>query len=275
MKALTPREVQLGELEVMKALDELCTRLGLRYFLTYGTLLGAVRHQGFIPWDDDVDVMMPRPDYEKLIAYLMEHEEEIAPLKLMHYKTNKQYIYPISRLCDTRYWIDYQGTTDYGLGLFVDIYPVDGCGNTLKEAAQIKKKNKLDITLVDIGGSDKFQPSGSGGLLRSAVKYLCYCYAKLRGTNYFAKKLDTRGKKHPYESKYVNLTVWATNVGPFEKELFDDLTRMQFEDAMLCVPVRYDEVLKQCYGDYMKLPPEDQQIAHHYYTAYLLENEKA
>lgn len=273
MKALTPREVQLGELEVLKSLDALCNRLGLRYFLTYGTLLGAVRHQGFIPWDDDVDVMMPRPDYEKLIAYLMAHQEEIAPLKLMHYKTNKQYIYSISRLCDTRYWIDYQGATDYGLGLFVDIYPLDGCGNTLEEAEQIMNSSKMDLAMIGLAGENKFHHSVTGGLVRSAGKFLAYCYAKLLGANHFAAKLDARGKSRPYESKYVNLTVWSTTVRrPFERAFFEELTRMPFEDAMLCVPSRYDEVLRQCYGDYMKLPPDDQQIAHHYYTAYLKED---
>ena len=98
MKELTAREVQLGELSVAKQFDAICKRLNLRYWLMYGTLLGAVRHQGFIPWDDDVDVMMPRPDYEKLIDYLIAHENEFAPLKLMHYRSNPNYIYPIARL---------------------------------------------------------------------------------------------------------------------------------------------------------------------------------
>ena len=270
MKALTPREVQLGELEVMKELDKLCEKLNLRYFLTYGTLLGAVRHQGFIPWDDDVDVMMPRPDYEKLIAYLTEHAEEIAPLKLMHYTTNKKYIYPIARLCDTRYWIDYQGAADYGLGLFVDIYPLDGCGNTDEEAQQIMDSSLKAVSMIDLAGKDKFYRSASGGFVRNIAKFAAYCYGKLRGVSHFTAKLDKQGKQRPYESKFVNLTTWYTSVRrPFERSWFEDITRMQFEDAMLCVPAHYDEILKKCYGDYMKLPPEDQQIAHHYYTAYL------
>ena len=272
MKALTAREVQLGELNVVKKLDEICEKLNLRYFLTYGTLLGAVRHKGFIPWDDDVDVMMPRPDYEKLVAYLISHEKECMPYKLMHYKTNKDYIYPISRLVDTRYWIDYQDAKDYGLGLFVDIYPLDGCGNTAEEAAQLMKRGRWDIKLISLAGLDKFSRSVSGGFLRSVGKFAGYCYAKFRGTQYFAAKLDAIGKACSYdESSYVNLTIWDTSVKPFKKELFASVERMQFEDAMLCVPSRYDEILTQCYGDYMKLPPEDQQVAHHYYTAYLKE----
>ena len=270
MKALTAREVQLGELEVLKKLDEICTQLDLRYFLTYGTLLGAVRHQGFIPWDDDVDVMMPRPDYEKLIEYLQLHEKELAPFKLMHYKTNKEYIYPISRFVDTRYWIDYEGTTDYGLGLFVDIYPLDGCGNTEEEAQKIMQSNKLDIAFIDIAGTDKYKVSVSGGFLRSVAKFMAFLYAKMRGARYFAKKLDKKGQLYKYdECDYVNLTIWSTSVKPFKKELFASIERMKFEDSMFCVPSRYHDILTQCYGDYMKLPPEEQQIAHHYYTAYI------
>ena len=270
MKALTAREVQLGELEVLKKLDEICGQLNLRYFLTYGTLLGAVRHQGFIPWDDDVDVMMPRPDYEKLIAYLRANEKELAPFKLMHYETNKEYVYPISRFVDTRYWIDYEGTTDYGLGLFVDIYPLDGCGNTAEEAGKIMKSNKPDITLMGFAGADKYKLCVNGGFLRSAVKLIAYWYAKLRGTYYFARKLDKKGQRYAYDAyDYVNLTIWATGVKWFKKEWFAGIERIQFEDTMFCVPSGYHEILAQCYGDYMKLPPEDQQIAHHYYTAYL------
>lgn len=274
MKALTAREVQLGELEVAKKLDEICGKLNLRYYLAYGTLLGAVRHQGFIPWDDDVDVMMPRPDYEKLVAYLISHEKELAPFKLMHHKTNKDYIYPISRLVDTRYWIDYQNAQDYGLGLFVDIYPLDGCGNNPEEAAQIMQRGSADIVMINVAGLDKYHPSASGGFLRSVAKFLGYCYAKFRGARYFAAKLDAMGKQYAYDDcEYVNLTIWDITMKPLKKEWFDSAERMQFEDAMLCVPSCYHEILTQTYGDYMELPPEDQRIAHHFYTAYLRDEE--
>lgn len=272
MKALTAREVQLGELEVAKRLDEICEKLKLRYFLAYGTLLGAVRHKGFIPWDDDIDIMMPRPDYEKLVEYLISHEAEIAPLKLMHYKSSKDYIYPISRLVDTRYWIDYPNACDYGLGLFVDLYPVDGCGNTAEEADRIMHSNYKSVMMLSLAGLDKFQRSTSGEFIRTAVKFAAYCYAKCRGANYFARKLDEMGKRYDYEDcEYVNLTIWDTYVKPFKREQFDNIQRMQFEDAMLCAPARYDEILTQLYGDYMKLPSEEEQIGHHFYTAYLKE----
>lgn len=272
MKELTAREVQLGELEIVKKLDEICTRLNLRYFLAYGTLIGAIRHQGFIPWDDDLDIMLPRKDYEILLEYLMTHEQEVAPLTLMHYKTNKKYIYPIARVVDTRYWVDYQNAKDYDLGLFVDVYPLDGCGNTEEEAAQILKKNYTNCMMVSLAGERHYRPSISGGFVHSVGKYAAYCYAQLFGARYFAKKLDASGKKYAYDdSKYVDLTIWDANTKPFLREWFQNVELVKFEDAMLCVPTHYHEILTQTYGDYMALPPEEERIGHHYYTAYLRE----
>ncbi len=270
MKALTAREVQLGELEIVKKLDEICTRLNLRYFLAYGTLIGAVRHQGFIPWDDDLDITMPRPDYEVLMEYLATHAQEIAPLKLMHYKTSKDYIYPIARVVDTRYWVDYQNAKDYDLGLFVDVYPLDGCGNTEEEAMQLLHKNYSDYRMVALAGHDRYRPSLQGGLVRSVGKLAAYCYVQLRGTHFFIKKLDKNGKKYPFEDcAYVDATIWDETMTPFKREWFQDVVRLPFEDAMLCVPARYHEILTRVYGDYMQLPPEEDRIGHHYYTAYL------
>jgi lipopolysaccharide cholinephosphotransferase len=273
MKELTLREVQLGELAVAKQLDEICRKLNLRYWLMYGTLLGAVRHQGFIPWDDDVDVMMPRPDYEKLIDYLIAHAEEIAPLKLMHYRTNKDYIYPIARLSDSRYHIKYNKAKDYGLGLFVDIYPLDGGGNTPEEAEGILRAQQFDLSMALLAGTDKYYSSASHWI-RNAPKFLAYLYAKARGANHYARKLDLNGQKYSYEdSKYVAQTNWDSWILVYEKEWFDHIEYMQFEDTMLCVPKEYDKILTQTFGDYMTPPPEDKRIAQHDYVAYLKDSE--
>ena len=269
MKQLTPREVQLGELEVLKKLAQICREQNLRYYLAYGTLLGAVRHQGFIPWDDDIDVMMPRHDYEKLLAYIAQHEEELYPLKLMNYRTSKEYIYPISRLCDTRYYIDYQGALDYGLGLFVDIYPLDGCGNSPEEYRQICKKPKNWLAFSFQAGLEKFQKSSTGGW-RTPIKFLVYCYARMRGARYFSKKLDEYAVNFSYDDyKNVGCIVWDLTEYCFPKEMLAETDYLQFEDAVFAVPAKYDEMLKLCYGDYMKLPPEEDQVGHHYYKAYL------
>lgn len=269
MRKISEREVQLGELEVLKRIAEICEEQKLRYCLVFGTLIGAVRHHGFIPWDDDIDIAMPRPDYEKLVTYCTEHEKELYPLKLMNYRTNKDYIYPISRLCDTRYYIDYKGAVQYGLGLFVDIYPMDGCGNTKEEQDALVKKNNFLVSAVYQSGQKKFEASKTS-ILRTPIKLALYCYSKLMGPRYFIKKLEKNSLQHSFESnELVNCTIWDGLGYGYKKSYFEDTILMPFEDAEFRVPREYDEMLRQYYGDYMQLPPEEERVGHHYYEAFL------
>lgn len=273
MREITPREVQLGELGVLKKIAEICEKENLRYFLFYGTLIGAVRHKGFIPWDDDVDIVMPRPDYEKLLSYVEAHAKELEPFKMMNYRYNKDYIYPISRFCDTRYKVEYQGTAEYGLGLFVDIYPFDGSGNTPEEAKAIMAENQRLVKCVFQAGMQKFEKSNTA-LWRTPIKFAMYCYAKLRGAYSFIKQIEKRAMKHSFqEDTYCNCNIWDYVSYFFRRDMFDDFTYMDFEDEKFRVPVNYDEILRLCYGDYMQLPPEEERVGHHYYTAYLKDGE--
>lgn len=270
MKELSLREIQMAEFGVLQKLSELCEKLDLRYYLFYGTLLGAVRHQGFIPWDDDVDVAMPRPDYEKLLAYCEENAEALKPLYLMHCRTDKRYIYPIARLCDTRYYVDYENTVDYGLGLFVDIYPLDGCGETEAVAKKIHRKNDILQRLTHLAGTDKFRPSFTGGIHRTAVKFVSYFYVKLMGARHFALKADRNSQKLSYDTDpYVSCTVWFDWYHRFEKAMLDKPAYLTFEGQEFSAPGDYDKLLTDWYGDYMQLPPEEARVGHHYYKAYL------
>lgn len=270
MKELTLRQVQLAEFGVLQKLSSLCEALNLHYYLFFGTLLGAVRHQGFIPWDDDVDVAMPRPDYEKLLAYCDENADALAPYRLMHCRKDREYIYPIARLCDTRYTVDYEGTVEYGLGLFVDIYPLDGCGDTPEQAKAIHRKNDMLQKLTFLAGTNGFKPSLKGGLHRTAVKFVSYCWAKLFGARHFALKAERNSMALPYEtSKFVSCTVWFDWPQWFPREWFGEGQTLPFEGQQFCTPANGHGMMQEWYGDYMQLPPEEQRVGHHYYKAYL------
>ncbi len=118
---LNIRETQAVSLEILKKVADICEQNGLRYVLQYGTLLGAVRHKGYIPWDDDVDIMMPRPDYEALLAYFKEHASELDHLQFFEPRTCKDYPYMIGRISDDRYQIDMDNEKPYGMGVFIDV----------------------------------------------------------------------------------------------------------------------------------------------------------
>lgn len=267
MKELTLREAQQGELAVAKEFDKICRELGLDYCLAYGTLIGAVRHGGFIPWDDDIDIMMPRPDYDELIKYLSENKEKIYPLELMHYTTNDKYIYPIARLSDSRYGVKYNRAKDYGLGLFIDIYPMDGVGNDPELGKELINGQMLDIKKMNLAGTDKYYRS-NGGLLRDIPKFLFWLYANIRGPKHYAAKLDRNGQKYDYaDSKYIAETNWELPI-VYEKEWFFPTEYGKFEDTVLRLPKNYDKVLRVLYGDYMQLPPVEDRRGHHDYIAF-------
>ncbi|MGI6071386.1 MAG: LicD family protein [Lachnospiraceae bacterium] len=271
MKELTLREIQNGEAEVLREVVRICDECGLRYYLFYGTLIGAIRHEGFIPWDDDVDIVMPRPDYEKFIEYVITHAAEGDRFVLKNYRTDKNYVYPISRYCDTRYYVDYANTEDYGLGLFVDIYPFDGAGDTVEEvAATQKKRNRLRV-LITTAGKKRFIKSRNG-VIRTVGKFLAFIYAKAVGVNSLLRRMDKAAKKIPYESsKYVSCTMWEVDY--YEREWLEPCVLLKFEGEVYRAPGRYDIVLKQCYSDYMEFPPEEERRPHHDYRAYLKDKE--
>ena len=130
---MSMKEIQAVSLEILKKIADICGQHNWKYSLAWGTLIGAVRHNGYIPWDDDVDIQMPRPDYVKLKDFFRNHKEELYPLRLFDNDV-KDYPYELARVCDDRYVIDTKNEKPCGMGVFVDIYVLDGTGDTFEEA---------------------------------------------------------------------------------------------------------------------------------------------
>ena len=129
MKELSIEEIHEGTLGILKKIIEICDEINVNYFLAYGSLIGAVRHGGFIPWDDDLDIVMLRPDYEIFNQYCLKHERELYPFKLINRKNEKKYPYNIARFNDLRYRDIYENVQEYDSGMFIDVYPLDGAGH--------------------------------------------------------------------------------------------------------------------------------------------------
>ena len=197
--------MQEGALNILKKLDGICREQGLRYFLFYGTLIGAIRHKGFIPWDDDLDVAMPRPDFDKLVAYCRQHRQELQPMQLMTVDDNPQYVYPIARFSDTRYRVKYQGIRDYGLGLFVDIYPLDGCGNTEEEAKAWVQQPMRDVKFINCCAADRFTPSRRGWL-HTPAKLAGFAWARLHGSAHYIHRIEAWARQKDYENPFRRAT---------------------------------------------------------------------
>lgn len=268
-KALTLEEIHAQTKGLIKKLSEVCDEIGINYFMAYGSLLGVVRHKGFIPWDDDTDVIMRRPDYDKFKKYCADNEEKLLPYKFIGFENSKNYPFALWRFCDTRYRLESDDYPDGGLGLFIDVYCYDGAGDEQIPAGHpFRKKQKTYETFVQLCNDKKFKKS-SGGFVRTLVKFPLYVFAKLMGRNFFMRKLFALRDTYSFEdSKLLNSVSWDLSMTSRNKEWYEEFTLLPLEDMMVKVPKDYDAVLKASYGDYMQLPPEDKRLPSHSYRLY-------
>lgn len=272
---LTFREVQLGEYEILRKVVEICDENNFRYFLTYGSMLGAVRHQGIIPWDDDIDIMMPRPDYERMKKYFLDNEEELKPLKLFDKSVVKEYPHMIIRISDQRYHLIFENEKEYDIGLFVDIYPIDGVGNNFEIAKKLVKKTKRLASLCFLTGRKSFGVDNTISIKKMLIKFPAYLWAKLNGNNHYILKLNKLAKTYDYNnSKYVACVAWPSfgdDRDIFDKKMMEDTIDWKFENSKFKILKKYDNFLSANYGDYMTPPPEKERKTNHTYKAYKIE----
>lgn len=268
---LTMHETQRIALEILHTIAQICEERGLRYYLVYGTLIGAVRHHGFIPWDDDVDIMMPRPDHDLLMEYLYEHIGEYPHLEVFNRETCPDYPYMITRISDNRYDLRMENEKPFGMGVFIDIYPYDGLGNTRKEAVRFGMRGDRISSLCYQATRDHFAIETTTSPLRKAIKYPVYLFCRMCGKEIFQDMLEKMAGKKPYDtSRFVGCVIWLSwgVKDMYLRKWFDNYVYLPFEEYQFRAPAEYEKVLRHTYGDFMKLPPEEERIGHHYYSVY-------
>lgn len=267
-KALTLQEIHSETINVLQKIISICETLEIDYFMAYGSLLGVVRHQGFIPWDDDTDIVMLRPAYDKFKQYCMEHEKELYPYKLMGWENTEDYPFGLYRFCDTRYRMESWDYPDAGMGLFIDIYCYDGAGNDPDAIDGIYRKNLRLTKFASLAASPAYKRSQKG-IIGDFIKFPAYLYAKIMGSLHFIKKLDKAKNNFSFEdSTCLNSMTWDTSPRSKMREWYREYTYMPMENLQVKVPKEYDEVLKSSYGDYMKLPPEEMRTPTHGYLLF-------
>lgn len=252
-------------------LSHICDVNNINYYLAYGTLLGAVRHQGFVPWDDDIDIWMTRENYNKFVNLnVVDNEWEI-----MSCETNEEYYFPWAKLCNKCTVLEPSRFTSGLLyGVSIDIFPLDASlGLSFEEmkASAMKLRNEYKRL------QKKFRPftGGSEGLdtlFKRIFKRLYCCVAeKIYGSPNKALKqlIEKQNYSSMTNSDYL-FCVLAPVAGFWEKIDFQDTAMLEFEGHYFPAPVGYDNVLRAFYGDYMTLPPVDKRVTHHSFTAYYI-----
>ncbi len=269
MKGIDIEEMQKIELEILNCFSKFCEKHNLRYFLSNGTLLGAIRHKGFIPWDDDVDVYMPRNDYMTFLQLAGSSLGEHYILRTPY--NSKKYIYTYTKLYDDRtILIEWPETVRYQIGVYIDIFPVDGLPDSITEIndyfIKIRKLIRKNWLFILAGKRYTYDTR----LSRKVYGYMIVFLAWLMGKKFYFKKLDKLARSFDFEkSNYVALSVAGYGeVEIIKQSGFAACKKVQFENNFFNAPAGYHEYLTSLYGDYLKLPPKEEQVKRHVNETY-------
>lgn len=255
-------DLQTKMLEVLKELIRVCDENGLTYFACGGTCIGALRHDGFIPWDDDLDVFMPRPDYEKL--WQLRECFQSDKYKLCRTTKEKNYHHRVQQLVDlnTTFINQRSVNEDIEHGVYIDILPMDACAPTkAKRFSQILQSMLYSVynvqCLPEFHGGKMFKTAVSIALSlvpSKNVRYRIWSHCERKMTQYDWDKA----------SQAIELTASMKVLrNPYPKEWFVGVIKHKFEDIEINLPTGVDKYLTQVFGDYMSLPPENERHPRH------------
>lgn len=265
MEGLTLQELKEIELNLLKKFHSFCVENGIRYFLAYGTLLGAVRYKGFIPWDDDVDVLVPREDYKKMIDLFQDDER----YHLYSFEKNKNYRYPFAKLCDmTTRKEEFNLNNGVELGVDIDIFPLDHWADDFEKAKKEAKYIKRTMFCLDLS---KYEKVVANNFIKKVFKGCLIAGAKAFGSKYFINKIEKKTwRRDQSGSGYVGAKSWCVygERGIIPAEAFSETIEIEFENETFFAPIGYDKYLTCLYGDYLPEPPKEKQKTHHNFIAY-------
>ncbi len=256
------REIQMTILDIFKEFKRICEENNLRYYAIGGTCIGAIRHRGFIPWDDDLDVAMPFEDYQKFRSL---QDKINAPYELFDYAEKKHAFMFFLKLHNgnttfvEKVCMPYK---DRYIGAFIDIMPLYGFPTDEKEQ---KKYFKKYFWYYKLNRVQRF-PLNKKGTIKSKIRWCVNApMKKLRRFDCYSAKIERILSANAFENTEKIFFGWRMNSKRmvFDYKDFETYTEMPFEDTTIRVPVGYDNYLKCDFGDYMKIPPKEKQISSH------------
>lgn len=260
MNKLTNEELRSIQIEVLQDFHDFCIKNDLKYSLCAGTLLGAIRHKGYIPWDDDIDVMMPRKDYQRFLS--MFNSEKTT---LWHFTKQKPYIMSFAKLCDNRTLLKEGIVYECGYGVDIDIFPLDFFPDTMEESRKWIKHIGFYKKLQTI---KNLKVMKSRSLIKNVVIVLLRTLAFPIPMKMITKKIDELAQKYSYKTDgylgNVNIGYGIKERNPMAKALID----VDFEGRKFKAIDNYDVYLTGLYGDYMTPPPVNMRTAHHAISAF-------
>ena len=258
-KEIEIQELKDLQLKILLDVDEFCRTNNIRYWLCGGTLIGAIRHQGYIPWDDDIDISMPRPDFDKFVNNYDNHS---PAYRVEAYKHTKNYPYLFAKVIDNRTILEQKDVHIKQLGVCIDIFPVDAVG---ADGNQIRQFSHYNFIL-----GYKRLYFWKASLSQKMKAILVRMFSIFLSEEQILSRMNRICRQLPYDkSKYLAVICGVYAMKEIvDRDIYENVEYKTFEGYQLPVPIGYHQYLTQLYGDYMTLPPEDKRITHHSFKAY-------
>lgn len=261
MKKIELEERKKLQLDILDEIHRFCVENHINYSLGYGTLLGAVRHKGYIPWDDDIDIVMLRKDYDKFISTFSTPIYKVASVT-----TIDNWFLPFAKVYDDRTFIIERKANTTSIGLNVDVFPID---DAMDSEQEFKKHRKYIDYLTTCNRIKLFKINKESTFLNNIIGILGKCVLLVFPKFYFTKKLLSASQKYNGYG-YCKALYWASigKTSYLDKCIYTKLKEIEFEGHSYIGLENYDTYLSNIYGDYMKLPPEEKRISYHTSDAY-------
>ncbi|MCM1220049.1 MAG: LicD family protein [Lachnospiraceae bacterium] len=265
MREINTEELKRIQIDIILHIDAFCKKHNIRYFICGGTLIGAVRHKGFIPWDDDIDIMMLRADYERFIKLYSSMDDSIY--HVYHHTLDEKYPYPYAKIDNSHTVFSEEIKESFALGVNIDLFPIDIVPENSRLQKRMYEKVNLYMKLMTL---KRLPTERRRGVLKNTILSIAHLLLRPISFRRLICELDKNARQYVnMESSLCGVAVWGYGVREInELSNYSKALYVPFEDILLPIPVGYDKYLRGLYGNYMQLPPEDKQVSHHHFKAY-------